>query len=132
MKEQIVFILFFSTAMTCWSQDTVKVKFHSQFHLDHDYRQYETELGESVDFIYNRFISGLPDGNYCFVDSISNLIRLMGEVKNSRLVKKWSYFDSLGQKRIEDVFFNDFDSNIHTSYYDESGFLYRRKVPISF
>lgn len=129
MFKNISLLLFwFSISYNCWSQDTLTFVFRSKFHNEHDYRDYNYELNNCVDFAYNNtYISGLNDGYYLFKDSLSNYIRLKGEVKNSRLVNKWSYFDSIGRKRIEDIFFNDIDSTILTSYYDENGILYRTK-----
>lgn len=110
-----------------WSQDTIRLIFDSKAHRDLDFRRYDYELDTCVDFMANRFISGLRDGVYVFEDSVSKKTRLTGQVLNSRLVNKWTYFDSTGGRRIEDVFFNDADSIVHTSYYDEHGFLYRTK-----
>lgn len=110
-----------------WSQDTIHLYFDSKLHREYDYRRYDYELDTCVVFIENRFISGLSDAYYIFEDSVTRKPRLTGEVLNSRLVKKWVYSDSFGRRRIEDVFFNDADSIVLTSYYDEKGYLYRTK-----
>ncbi|MFN6077408.1 MAG: hypothetical protein ACK46Y_17775, partial [Fluviicola sp.] len=128
IKNIIVLLFSFSASFYCWSQDTLTFIFRSNFHNEHDYRDYNYELNKCVVFAYNNtYITGLKDGYYLFKDSLSNYIRLKGEVKNSRLVNKWSYFDSIGRKRIEDIFFNDIDSTTLTSYFDENGILYRTK-----
>ncbi len=121
----ILVCFFFRTNV--WSQDTIRLIFNSSSHRELDFRRYDYELDTCVVFIENRYISGLSDGYYIFEDSVSRKPRLTGQVLNSRLVNKWTYFDSKGRRRIEDVFFNDADSIVHTSYYDENGFLYRTK-----
>lgn len=127
-KNIIVLLFWFSTSSNCWSQDTLTFIFRSNFHNEHDYRDYNYESNNCAVFADNNsYIKGLKDGYYLFKDSLSNCIRLKGEVKNSRLVNKWSYFDSIGRKRIEDIFINDIDSTILTSYYNENGILYRTK-----
>lgn len=124
---QLIFVTSLIFLTKGWSQDTIHVKFDSKLHRDFDYRRYDYELDTCVVFIENRFISGLSDGFYVFEDSVTRKPRLIGEVRKSRLVKKWVYYDTFGRRRIEDVFFNDIDSIVHTSYYDEKGYLYRTK-----
>lgn len=127
MKLIYLIIVFLSCFFPSWGQDSIRVIYTSKFHLEHDYRDYDEELERCVIFAHNRFIFGLSDGHYYFVDSVSNRIRIEGKVLNSRNVEKWNYYDSLGRKRIEDNFFNDIDSTILTNYFDERGILFRTK-----
>lgn len=122
-----LFLISFLTQIDVWSQDTIRLTFDSKSHRDFDFRRYDYELDTCVVFIENRFISGLSDGIYLFEDSVSGKARLKGQVLHGRLVNKWIYFDTIGRRRIEDVFLNDADSIFQTSYYDENGYLYRTK-----
>lgn len=124
--------LFFVIVINClssfvWSQDTAIFTFNSAFHLKHDYRDYNYELEHCVVFIPNRYHSVLNDGVYIFKDSISETVRLKGAVTNGVKNGKWSYFDSLGNLRIEDIFLNDYNGTLITNYYQTDGNLYRIK-----
>ena len=120
-------ILMLCTTFVSWSQDTTFIPFYSDYHLKYDFRNFNYELENSVDFMPNRHYSFLNDGIYVFFDSLSNKTRLTGKVINGSKNGKWRYFDSLGILRIEDVFLNDPDSTLITNYFHSNGNLYRVK-----
>jgi antitoxin component YwqK of YwqJK toxin-antitoxin module len=116
----LIHLLFWATSL---GQDTIVTTFNDDSFSNIFFRDYSEDLTPNGLCDYTSRHINAVNGLHLFYDSLNEVVRLKGATLNNVKIGKWSYYDSLGNLRMENVFLNNLDSVAFSSYFDASGKL---------